>query len=144
LRLLCGDAAANSFVLSSNATLTDIRPADPGVVAYVMWNKQQIAIPCDRWATIEQNVQAIALTVEAMRAMERHGAKHMIKAMFQGFVALPAPDDWRDTLGNPKTLADAETAYRNRMRKAHPDNGGSHDEASKLNKAIEIARKELN
>ena len=143
VRRLAGDGAARSLVLSSNATLGRTNPADPGVVAYFTWQRDQIAIPCDRWRRIEHNVQAIALTIEAMRAMERHGAKHMIKAMFRGFVALPAPDDWRAALGNPRTLADAETAFRERARSAHPDAGGSHDRMAALNAAIAAARREL-
>lgn len=143
LRLLCGDMASRSMVLSSNATLGSENPTDPGVVAYIVWEKQQIAIPCDRWHTIEQNVQAIALTVEAMRAMERHGAKHMIKAMFQGFVALPAPDDWRGLLGHPRTLAEAEAAWKAKLATEHPDRGGDVAKAAALNAAIAAARKEL-
>lgn len=136
IRLLCGEAAARSLVLSSNATLGRVAPADPGVVAYVAWDGQQIAIPCDRWTLIEHNVQAIALTIEAMRAMERHGARHMIKAMFQGFAALPAPgDDWRSVLGNPRTIAEADAAFRELAARAHPDRGGSHDQMAALNNA---------
>ncbi len=144
LRMLCGDSAARTLVLSSNATLGNDAPADPGVVAYLTWEGQQIAIPCDRWHRIEHNVQAIALTIEAMRAMERHGAKHMIKAMFQGFVALPpAGDDWRAALGFPATLADAEKNYRELARAAHPDAGGSTEAMARLNAARDRARKEL-
>ena len=143
VRLLAGQGAADSLVLSSNCTLGSERPADPGVVAFFMFDKQQVAIPCDRWLTVEQNVQAIALTIEAMRAMERHGARHMIKAMFQGFMALPAPNDWRAALGNPKTLEQAEAAWRDAMRTAHPDRGGDATKAAALNAAIAQARKEL-
>lgn len=148
LAALCGTRAAGTLVLSSNYTLGTDAPRDPGVVAYFTWDEQQMAIPCDRWWTIEQNVQAIALTLEAMRAMERHGAKHMIKAMFRGFTALPAPEDWRKVLFiapfEKPTIEDAERAYRAMARGAHPDRpGGSHDAMARLNRAIEAARKEL-
>src|SRR4051794_26675 len=69
------------LVLSSNYTLGMENPKDCGVVAYFQWQGIAMAIPCDRWLRIEHNVQAIALTIEAMRGMERWGAKHMIKAM---------------------------------------------------------------
>jgi hypothetical protein len=146
LRLLCGDAAAKTLVLSSNYTLGVERPPDPGVVAYFTWEGEQVAIPCDRWATIAQNVQAIALTIEAMRAIERHGAKHMVKAMFRGFVALPAPaKGWRQVLGvGPSaSLDDAEAAYRAAARSAHPDRGGTDERMAALNAAIAEARREL-
>lgn len=69
LRGLCGDRAAGTLLLSSNYALGADTPKDPGVVAYFTWEGEQMAIPCDRWLTVEQNVQAIALTIEAMRAM---------------------------------------------------------------------------
>ena len=61
-------------------------------------------------------------------------------------MALPAPlvvDDWRTVLGNPATLAEAEANYRERMRTAHPDVGGSHAKAAALNEAIRLARQVL-
>lgn len=151
LALLCGTRAASTLVLSSNCTLGQSNPKDPGVVAYFTWDNDAMAIPCDRWASVEANVQAIALTIEAMRAMERHGAKHMIKAMFRGFTALPAPDsaqDWCRVFGFPSrhdiTLAHAEAAYRALARDAHPDRpGGSHEAMARLNRAIDAARREL-
>lgn len=139
VRLLGG----TGLVLSSNVTLGANRPADCGVVAYFFYEQKQVAIPCDRWHNVESNVRAIALTIEAMRGMERWGAKHMIRAMFQGFVALPAPPDWRSILGHPKTIAQAEASYRESMKTAHPDAGGSHEKAAELNAAIEEARRVL-
>jgi hypothetical protein len=143
VRLLAGDKSSASLVLSSNCSLGSERPTDPGVVAYFLFDGSQVAIPCDRWMHVEQNVQAIALTIESMRAIERHGAKHMVKAMFQGFTALPAPDDWRGALGHPKTLAEAEANYRSKIQAAHPDKGGSEQAAAALNAAIAEARKAL-
>jgi hypothetical protein len=130
-------------VLSSNATLGAETPADPGVVAYCTYQGQQVAIPCDRWTTLPANVRAIAKTINAMRGMQRWGAKHMIRAMFQGFAALPAPADWRSLLGNPATLAAAEAAFRERAKTAHPDAGGTHDRMAALTAAIAEARRVL-
>lgn len=146
LGLLAGQRAATSLVLSSNVTLGAESPADPGVVAYFLRGEQQVAIPCDRWHSVAQNVQAIALTIESMRAIERHGAKHMVTAMFQGFTALPAPaKGWREVLRMPPEapLAAAEAAYRALARAAHPDAGGSHEMMAALNAAITEARREL-
>lgn len=127
-RLLGG----KDLVLSSNYTLGMERPKDPGVVAYFTWQELPVAIPCDRWSLIEHNVRAIALTIEAMRGMERWGAKHMIRAMFTGFKALPERTDagtWFKTLG---VTADADEktvkeAYRLLAQKHHPDKGGDRD-----------------
>lgn len=149
VKLLAGEQAAKGLVLSSNVTLGATHPADPGVVAYFVFDKAQVAIPCDRWWSVAQNVQAIALTIESMRAIERHGAKHMVKAMFQGFVALPppgpAPQHWSEVIGiaPDAPLPAVEAAYRLAARQAHPDSGGSHEAMARLNAAIAAARKDL-
>lgn len=114
------------LTLSSNCTLGHDRPADPGVVAYFNLNNSPMAIPCDRWKKVEDNVHAIALTVGAMRGMERWGAKHMIAAMFSGFKALPAKtsglDPWQ-TLGISETAGEVEitAAFRSKSKILHPD-----------------------
>ncbi len=141
LRLL----GARNVVLNSNVTLGAERPQDPGVVAYATYDGMQIAIPCDRWTTVAGNLRAIAKTIEAMRGMERWGAKHMIRAMIQGFTALPAPEDWRAVFGfranETVTLQYVEDTYRSLARKHHPDiPGGSTREMERLNAAIAAAR----
>lgn len=144
---LCGAEAAKTLVLSSNATLGHDNPKDCGVVAYVTWEGQSIAIPCDRWNRLEHNVQAIALTIEAMRAIERHGAKHMIKAMFTGFTALPAPKrHWRHvlTVAPGQGLHIAEKHFKDLAKIHHPDAGGTDREKwHEISNAIEAAREEL-
>lgn len=142
VRLLGG----KNMVLSSNYTLGNEKPVECGVVAYFAYGERQVAIPCDRWLTIEANVRAIALTVEAMRKMEQWGAKSMITAMFSGLMALnerTGPSHW-DVLGlSPEpqpTEQQIMAAYRELAKKAHPDKeGGSHDKFAELNNAKDIA-----
>lgn len=141
---------ATDVILSSDCTLGVANPRDPGVVAYATYQRMQIAIPCDRWNTVAGNLRAIAKTIEAMRGMERWGAKHMIRAMFQGFAALPAAGPgqrpWRVVLelNEAAKLHHAEASYRALAKAAHPDApGGSHDRMAELNAAIEAARREL-
>lgn len=141
--------SGEKLVLSSNYTLGAVNPKEPGVVAYFTWVEEkypqrketEIAIPCDRWNRIEDNVQAIALTVEAMRGMERWGAKHMIKAMFTGFKALPNGEDWRRVLGVSEgcTAAVIKAAYNDLAKKHHPDKGGNHDDFVRIQRAYETA-----
>ena len=137
VRLLGG----KGLILSSNYTLGAANPADPGVVAYFQHDAVPIAIPCDRWARIEANVQAIALTVEAMRGMNRWGAKHMLRAMFQGFRALPAAKtqrQWWEVLGVAAHTCteDVHAAYRAAAKRAHPDSGGSTEAMAEINEAM--------
>ncbi len=135
------------LILSSNYTLGVSSPIDPGVVAYFTYDKAQVAIPCDRWMKIEHNVRVIALTIEAMRGMERWGAKHMIKAMFSGFKALPAPADLRDWWDILECRSDssrevAQANFRRLAKDCHPDNGGTDERMSLVNSAWERAKKE--
>lgn len=132
-----------SMVLSSNYTLGNTNPKEPGVVAYFEYVGKQVGMPCDRWNRIEANVRAIALTIEAMRGMERWGAKHMITAMFSGFRALPertSEDPWEilgvDQDANEKEILDA---YRAKAKKAHPDQGGSSEAFNRLTDAKDTA-----
>lgn len=135
------------LVLSSNYTLGANKPKEPGVVAYFEWQKVPMAIPCDRWARIENNVQAIALTLEAMRGMERWGAKHMIQAMFTGFKALPAAasgENPLEVLGLNRNMTYGEdeiaAAYRRKALTEHPDKpGGSVEKFARLREAHDMA-----
>lgn len=48
-------------------------PDDAGAVAYFDLNNKPIAMPCDRWRSVEHNVYAIARTIEAQRGIARWG-----------------------------------------------------------------------
>lgn len=133
-----------NLVLSSNYTLDQHSPKDAGVVGYFEYEGKQVAIPCDRWAKIEANVRAIALTIEAMRGIERWGAKHMISAMFRGFQALPErtmADPW-ELLGISPEASEEDIlkAYRDKAKLAHPDvMGGSNERFNQISEAKDIA-----
>lgn len=143
---------ANYVVLSTNLELRlngqpradRVQPADPGVACYFRLKGKPIVLACDRWNAVAANIAAIAEHVGALRGMDRWGVGSVEQA-FEGFAALPDPitNDWRALLGEPPTLAAAEAAYRERMKAAHPDIGGSHAQAAALNAAIAEARKVL-
>ena len=120
-------------------------PEDPGVAVYFLLDSRQQCIPCDRWSKVEENARATWKSIEALRGLERWGAKSFVDAAFRGFEALPPPsrDAWWDVLGLPRH-ADreaAETAYRHLAKKAHPDAPGGSDAAMvRLNTAIQEAR----
>lgn len=146
LRLL----GVKNVALSSNCSLgMDNAPDAPGVCAYGIYEGEQIAIPCDRWRSVAANVRAIAKTINAMRGMERWGAKHMIRAMFRGFRALPSPQssDWRAVLGFPadETPTADEIGRRRRELSAlhHPDVGGDPHRMAQINAAADAALAEI-
>lgn len=138
---------AQRIIISSNLMLrkdglpyaNQRQPEDAGVCVYFIKDGQQMAIPCDWWCDVEDNVQAIRLTVEALRGIERWGTKEMMSAAFTGFKALPQATEevqtafWNDILGVSAdcTFAEAKRAYRDLAMKTHPDVQGGSDAAFK-------------
>jgi hypothetical protein len=148
LRMFAKDSGKvlHGLVISSNYSLGNERPDDPGVAVYFVWDAISVAIPVDRYDTIAANLTAVHHVIEARRTELRHGTLALVRATFTGFAALPPPPpvDWRAILDNPFSLSDAEAAFRRKARTAHPDvPGGSHDAMANLNRAIEQARSEL-
>lgn len=128
-------------------------PDDPGVSVYFMYKKQQVCFACDRWTKVEDNMQAIAKTIDALRGVSRWGTGDMMEAAFKGFTALPAPGSdtargWRSVMeyqeGERPILVDVEARYRKLAMKRHQDReGGSHEAMIELNSALDQARQEL-
>lgn len=144
LRLFASDSgkALSNVVVSSNVTLGQNAPADPGVAVWFTWDGLSICIPVDRYQKVEANLQAIHHIIEARRVELRHGTLALVRATFTGFVALPAPPgkkSWREVLGIPPdapvTKETITAAYRLAAQKAHPDQGGSNDAMALVNAA---------
>jgi len=124
--------------------------SDTGVAVYFKNTEgEEQCIPCDSWISLEENMRAIAKTIEAMRGIERWGGKALMNAAFSGFKALPSaiimppPDrqhrNWWVVLGVDFD-ADAPTvkqAYRKAQGLAHPDAGGSAYDFQEVNAAYE-------
>src|SRR5258708_5057688 len=82
--------SSNLQVRRDGMPLADQRePKDSGVAVYFQLNGQDQCIPCDKWYYVRDNIRAVGLTVEALRGLERWGAKEMVNAAFRGFKALP-------------------------------------------------------
>jgi hypothetical protein len=113
-------------------------PTDPGAAAYFQLQGKDIALACDKWDRVADNIAAIAKHIEALRGMDRWGVGTARQA-FAGYEALPAPEPWWQILGltHPNaTRAEIAIAYRRASNDAHPDKpGGSHDRMAAVNKA---------
>jgi len=136
----------DDILISSNYSLTEQRPKEPGVAVYFTWDGERTCIPVDRYLKVEDNLQAIYHCIEAKRVMLRHGGINLVKAAFRGYTALPNPtaDDWRQVLNyHGDSLAECKQAYLKAIRAAHPDSGGSDNEAARVNAAWERAQEEL-
>lgn len=132
------------------------QPIDPGAAAY--WTTKRgdrRCIAVDMYDRVEQNVAAIAATLEAFRAVERHGGAQVIDRAFTGFRAIPnldAPRPWRvvmgidkleKELGEPIDLFWLEKHYKNLAHTRHPDKGGTDKDMAELNRAYEEGRREV-
>lgn len=121
---------------------------DTGVAVYFTLYGDQRCIPCDRWDTVEDNLQAVRKTIEALRGLDRWGAKAIVDAAFSGFKALPAAatvsdEHWYDVLGvdpfaSPEQI---RQAYKNLVKRHHPDIGGDPVEFDRIKKAYEQGMK---
>jgi hypothetical protein len=131
----------SSGFLSGDAAM----PKDPGVAVYFKWRGKPRVLACDRWQHVDSNLHAIELTIAALRGLERWGASDILERAFTGLTALPAPpqDSWETVLGVHRDwrLDAIEERYRELIRKAHPDAGGSNDQAQRLTWAIAEARR---
>jgi hypothetical protein len=102
-------------------------PADPGVAVYWRDSSQdgwpRLCMAIDRYDRVADNLAAVAATLDAMRAIERHGGAQILGRAFTGFAALPPASGWRTVL-DP---ADPEGSYRRLRAQHHPDRGGDAD-----------------
>jgi hypothetical protein len=114
------------------------RIADEGVAVYFTYLGKQMVMACDRFDDAAGNMTSLALAIEAMRQLDRHGGGQMMERAFAGFVALPsAGPPWYVVLGvRPDATADdIREAYRAKAMEKHPDKGGSHAAMAELNNA---------
>jgi hypothetical protein len=111
---------------------------DPGVAVY--WGTREGVQRCmaiDRYIRLPDNLAAIAATLEAMRAIERHGGATILDRAFTGFTALPAPEQPFQVLGirASATPQEVKDAYRRLASEHHPDRGGNEETMARLNRA---------
>lgn len=125
-------------------------PEDVGVAVYWTDKGNQRCIAIDIYNRVADNLAAIAATLDAMRAIERHGGAEILNRAFAGFVALPAPGQqatktWWEMLdiSEHATPEEIKAARRRFAREHHPDKGGDSVLMAELNKALSDAGIEL-
>jgi hypothetical protein len=130
-------------------------PDDPGAAVYwrdygaVATGHQTRCMAIDRYTTVADNLAAIAATLDAMRAIERHGGAEVLDRAFTGFAALPekATEPWRDVLeldrNAPVTAEVVQTRFRVLAQKNHPDLGGDRDQFERVVAARDQALREV-
>jgi hypothetical protein len=147
---------ARNVVLSTNLKLRQdglplsgqAQPQDCGAAVYFRYKDRDVCFACDRWHKIEDNLQAIHHTIEAIRGIARWGTGDMVEAAFTGFAQLPAPRTavrrWHEVIGvAAHASADEVTAaYRRLAKEHHPDRGGTHEAMIELNDAYDKFKRE--
>lgn len=146
---------ARNVVLSTNVELRlDGRPYsnrrapdDPGIAVYFEMDGEAMAMAQDTFDRVPDNIRSLTLAISGMRQMQRHGGGTMLKRAFEGFTALPPPDQmspittpapksWWEVLGVAQDcpLPVAEAAWK-ALARITPEN-----ERYAINAAIEAAR----
>lgn len=154
---------ARDIVLSTNVPLRfdgqprgdfrDVLP-DPGVAVYfVLSDRRPMVMARDEYAKVSDNLRSLALAIEYLRGMRRHGGAQMLDRVFTGFAQLPAPGARRSCwevldLGSPSdegspTVAMIEAAFRVKLKHHHPDAGGTDAQMAEVNAAREQALREI-
>lgn len=142
-----------NLILSSNVTLGNNKPSDPGVACWFTWDGMQVCIPVDRYSSVEANLQAIHHIIEARRTELRHGTLALVRATFTGFLALPPANDlnrpWHEVFGfkamtSQLTREAIEKRFRELSKTRHPDTAtGSNEAFAELTRAREDALREV-
>jgi DnaJ-like protein len=143
----------DDVVISTNLRLrldglphsSQAEPADPGVAVY--WQDSMQArkvMAIDLYDRVADNLAAVAATLEAMRAIERHGGAAILERAFTGFIALPAPivagmkREWWRVLdcSQHSSRETIEHSYRRLASRYHPDKeNGDAAKMAELNAA---------
>lgn len=134
----------------------DVRYRTPRIIATFQTSKgQTISMASQRYSTWLHNLQAIAMTLESLRAVNRYGVAQGGE-QYRGFTALPdsstagVMNDVNQAAAFMAALAEVSadalkvrpsllsTAYRWAANKAHPDRGGTAEKFSLVVRAKEI------
>lgn len=122
--------------------------SDVGVAVYFMRNGKALVMAQDRFWSIIGNMRSLTMAIEGLRQMERHGGATMLERAFDGFAALPPPDDCWKILGLshiPRVNVSRATimnSFRSRAMAGHTDTGGDAD-MDRLVKARDQALAEI-
>lgn len=135
----------------------DARPSNSGVIlSFRTRTKGLLSFPCWTYAKYEDNLRAIALSLEALRSVDRYGVTQRAEqyagwkqiegpkpafanaeeaALFISMKAYGAPGFAREILHDGRLRQDA---YRGAARILHPDNPdtGNHEEFLLLDQAL--------
>lgn len=129
----------------------------PGIILSFESKHGELSYPCDTYTHWECNIRAIAISLEALRTVDRYGVTRRAE-QYKGWDRIEGPTKpstsnvedaalllakyhvvpFRDIL---KSRGIFEAAYRVAATKTHPDAGGSVDEFKRVQAAKELLDK---
>jgi hypothetical protein len=124
----------------------------PGVIITCSVGGDVYRFPCDRFKHWDDNLRAISLTLERMRAVDRYGVT-LNKQQYAGFKALPSHmpvADSRDAacavlrkfsgmfVPTDSTRETLVQAFRSARAKTHPDAGGEREDWDAVEAAARV------
>ena len=120
---------------------SDARPDHPACALQFLDRKgATLVFRAYRYGSFEDNLRAIAMTLEALRAVDRYGVVE--GEQYAGFKQIAAPGAYDGTMNHTaalhllagltelkheQVLADVDEAYRQAAKIAHPDAGGTEE-----------------
>lgn len=131
-------------------------PFAPGVIVTFQDRQgESLSFPCDTYERFEDNLYAIALSLESLRAVDRYGVTQR-QEQYQGWKRLEAPTQERVrdrswalshlaalAQTTPGALSDPhmiDLAYRQAAKRTHPDSGGNVEAFQLLQDAMRLIR----
>lgn len=146
----------SAYWVNADGTLRKgARAEGPRIVISAETDKGPMRMACDTYDQGTGNIRAIGLTLTALRAVTRYGAATKGE-QYTGWLAIPASTTlttrteaawvtlWREATGEegtmPKenrTIEMMKEYYREAVKCAHPDVGGTDDRMAAVNRARE-------
>ncbi len=120
-------------------------PSSPEVIVSFESPKGSLRIPCDKFTHYLANLRAIALSLEALRKVDRYGIT-VGGEQYRGWAQLPPGQSWRETLGingEAVTVELINQKFRELAKLLHPDVGGNDSSMALLVEARDRGMKEI-
>jgi hypothetical protein len=131
------------------------KPSHPGVIVSFDTKHGRLSYPCDTFDRYEDNVRAIALSLEHLRAVDRYGVTKRGE-QYAGWTQLPPPmvteppmsveaarECFRAIVNAVPTAATLAELYHKAVMKTHPDRGGDSRSFRHVQRAKEVFDKEF-
>lgn len=153
-RLVIQADCDRSMIRQDGLLRANARLRGPGIILAFDSKHGPLRYPCDTFTHWDCNMRAIALALQALRAVDRYGVTKRAE-QYRGWQPLPAPPGsefesrqaafdflLRVTGCNPATARlDLKGLIREAQMKTHPDRGGDPQQFKRVMKAAERIQK---